>query len=164
MVQEELGKGALEQDAFVYGFAYEHAEESEVLREVRNQSRHWVRVQGALLFRLEEEGVLWVKDLLSDQGHEFLEEPTSVDAGLLFTSSVNELNPENTLRVLVSSDNGMVGVLYHVLSAHLDVATHMEVVVLVLLDGGHHMLEYLGSDLESIDLRTVLQKRVAYKF
>jgi hypothetical protein len=39
----------------------------------------------------------------------------------------------------------------------LDVSTHVEVVVLVLLDSGHHMLEYLGSDLESIDLRTVLK-------
>ena len=117
-----------------------------------------IRVKGPVLFCLEEESVLWVENFPRYQSHELFKKPASVDALLGLPFQVDEFNPENALRIAVSLNDGIVGILHHEFTAHRDVAVSVEVVMLLVFDACHHMLEYLSTDLESVDLRAVLQQ------
>lgn len=156
MVQEKLCKRALQQDTFVDGFSNKHAKQTEIAGKVRDQSRHRIRIEGALSLRLKEESVLRIENLLRNQGHKLLEQPASVNTSLVLALCANELNPEDAFGIFVAENDGVECVFNNVFTADLDVATHVEVVVLVLFDRGHHMLEDLGTDFEVVDLRTVL--------
>jgi hypothetical protein len=68
------------------------------------------------------------------------------------------LNAEDTFGVFLAEDDCMVGIFDYIVSTDLDVTIVHEVVMLVVFNGCHHMLEDLRSDFKSVDLGTVLQQ------
>lgn len=105
---------------------------------------------------LQKESVLWVKDLSGNQSHELLEETPSVDTSFNTTFWVSELNSKHTFGVFLAKNDSVVGIFDYIVSTNLDVTIVHEVVVLVVFNCSHHVLEDLSSYFERIDLGTVL--------
>ena len=125
--------------------------------------REWIWVKRSIFLCLEEKSVLWIENFARYEGHELFKKSTPIDALLGLPIQTDEFDPENALWIKVALYYRMISIFNDELTPYLYVITHIKVIVLLVLNPYHHVLEDLGPYFKGVDLRTVFQQRCAGK-
>lgn len=93
-VKKKTGKSTLKQHAFIEGLAYDHANENIHLAPVLVLfvCRKYIGVQLAFHISFNEEGILGIKDLISQLGQKLFEKTPCVYSHLIYSVYVNKVN------------------------------------------------------------------------